>query len=80
MPPHRLSTTRARTRLRGNFLSISSKPISGPRGSAEGLKDYFRIADHTEVDGQALYALRKPQCLGRMAEPRLRSVHRYQAS
>jgi hypothetical protein len=27
---------------------ISSKPTSGPRGSAEGLKDYFRIADHPD--------------------------------
>jgi hypothetical protein len=25
----------------------SQKPVSGPRGSAEGLKDYFRIADYT---------------------------------
>ncbi len=29
---------------------ISPKPVSGPRGSAEGLKDYFRIADHPRTD------------------------------
>jgi hypothetical protein len=28
-------------------LLISSKSVSGPRGSAEGLKDYFRIADNS---------------------------------
>ena len=28
---------------------ISAKPVSGPRGSAEGLKDYFRIADHSSA-------------------------------
>jgi hypothetical protein len=38
---------------------ISSKPVSGPRGSAEGLKDYFRIADHPGVI---------TPCLGKNAE------------
>ena len=28
---------------------ISSKPVSGPRGNAEGLKDYFRIAENPAV-------------------------------
>jgi hypothetical protein len=28
---------------------ISSQPVSGPRGSAEGLKDYFRIADYMDT-------------------------------
>jgi hypothetical protein len=29
--------------LRTPNYEISPKPVSGPRGSAEGLKDYFRI-------------------------------------
>src|SRR6266567_245204 len=35
----------ARSRLRGDHPLVSPEPVSGPRGSAEGLKDYFRIAD-----------------------------------
>jgi len=30
----------------GTQSLTSPKPVSGPRGSAEELKDYFRIADH----------------------------------
>jgi len=45
-------------------------------------RHYFRIADYTEVDGQTLDALRKPQpqFLGRMAKPKLPSMHQHQAS
>src|SRR5260370_2607434 len=41
----RTPTTLSRSRLLGDHPLVSAKPVSGPRGSAEGLKDYFRIAD-----------------------------------
>ena len=35
----------------GRSQLISPKPVSGPRGSAEGLKDYFRVADNSAPIG-----------------------------
>jgi len=32
----------------GILVMTSQKPVCGPRGSAEGLKDYFRIADQAD--------------------------------